>query len=108
PARPFAPLPRRRHLVACPLSNQLSLELREREQDVERQPPQRRARVELLGDGHEALRMRRRSDSSLHAEHASLGGLRAETVAASEPSFETCAAARPSRSGWQWAAGFSR
>ena len=51
-ADPLALPPRRRHLVARPLRNHLPLELREAQQDVQRQPAQRCRGVELLRDGH--------------------------------------------------------
>src|SRR5260370_32422945 len=53
-ADPFPFAPRRRHLVARALADQLAFELREAQEDIERQPSERRAGVELLGDSHEA------------------------------------------------------
>ena len=54
PADPFALFPRRRLLVARALGNDLAFKLREGQEDVQRQPPQRVGGVELLGDRHEA------------------------------------------------------
>src|ERR1019366_2725395 len=51
---PFALAPRRRHLVARPLSDDLSLKLRERQEDVEGEASERVRGVELLCYGHEA------------------------------------------------------
>src|SRR5437667_12609683 len=53
-ASPLAFAPCRRHLVASPLRYHLALELREREEDVERQASERIRRIELLRHGNEA------------------------------------------------------
>ena len=50
-ARPFALASRRRHLVARPLGDDLTLELREGQQDVENEPSHRIGRIELLRYG---------------------------------------------------------
>src|SRR5665213_4262321 len=52
-AHPFSLSPRSRHLVARSLADQLPLELSKRKQDVQRQPSERCAGVELLGDRNE-------------------------------------------------------
>ena len=52
-ADPFALPARRAHFVASALRNHLPLELRERQQDVQREPSQRTRGVELLRHGHE-------------------------------------------------------
>src|ERR1019366_2045912 len=49
-AHPFPLPPCRRHLVPCPLADQFPFELRKREENVQRQPAERRAGVELLSD----------------------------------------------------------
>ena len=49
-AHPHAPLPRRRHLVANALANDLALELGKAEQDVQRQPPHAGGGIEALCD----------------------------------------------------------
>src|SRR5712692_2257027 len=46
----------RRHLVAGAFTDDFSLELGERKQDVQRQPAERRSGVELLGYGDETDR----------------------------------------------------
>ncbi len=51
---PHAASARGGEFVADPLANDLSLELREAEQDVQRQPSHAGGRVEALGDGHES------------------------------------------------------
>jgi hypothetical protein len=53
-AGPLSLFSRRGHLVARALPDQFALKLREREEDVQRQPSQRRAGVELLRDRREA------------------------------------------------------
>ena len=53
-ADPFALPPRGRHLVARALRDDLALELRERQEDVQRQSPEGTRRVELLSHRHEA------------------------------------------------------
>src|ERR1035437_6183076 len=53
-AHPLPLPPGRRHLVARTLADQLPLELRKGEQNVERQTSQRCAGIELLRDGNEA------------------------------------------------------
>lgn len=50
---PFATPPLAGNLVANPLADDLSLELCERQQDVQRQPTHRVCRVEVLSDGNE-------------------------------------------------------
>mgnify|MGYP000156228615 CR=1 FL=1 len=52
-AHPHALHTRSLHLVADALSRHLALKLGEAEQDVQRQPPHRRRRVERLGDRDE-------------------------------------------------------
>jgi hypothetical protein len=52
-ARPLALPSLGGDFVADTLADDLSLELCEREEDIEYQPPHRGRRVELLGDGHE-------------------------------------------------------
>src|SRR5207248_9997913 len=49
---PFSP--RRRHLVPRPLADDLAFELGKRQQDVQREPAQRSAGIELLCDRHKA------------------------------------------------------
>jgi hypothetical protein len=51
---PFAFLPGCRLLVASSLGDDFALKLCEGQKDVQRQPPQRVGRIELLSDGHEA------------------------------------------------------
>ncbi len=51
--RPFPPATLGRNLVTDPLADDLTLELGERQQDVERQPAHRMGRVELLGHRNE-------------------------------------------------------
>src|SRR5712692_5765968 len=53
-ANPLAFPPGRCQFVARPLADNLSLKLRKRQQDIQRQPAQRRRRVELLGDRNKA------------------------------------------------------
>ena len=52
-AGPLPLLPGGRLLVPCPLRDDFSLELGERQQNIERQPSERGSRVELLGYRHE-------------------------------------------------------
>jgi len=54
PTDPLTLLSRRRLLVARALRDDLAFELRERQEDIQRQAAQRVGGVELLGDGHEA------------------------------------------------------
>src|SRR5256885_877941 len=53
-AHPFSLAPGSGHLVAGSFADEFPFELRKREQDVQRQPSERRAGVELLRDGDEA------------------------------------------------------
>jgi hypothetical protein len=53
-AHPFPFPPRRRHLVARALTDQFSFKLRETQQNVQSQPAERCAGIELLGNGNEA------------------------------------------------------
>ena len=53
-AEPLSPLAGRAHLVAGAVGDHLPLELRERQEDVQRQPPHRVLGVELLGRRDEA------------------------------------------------------
>src|ERR1022692_4735266 len=53
PAYPFPLPPGCRHLVPRAFTDQLPLKLSEAEKNIQRQPPERRAGVELLGHGHE-------------------------------------------------------
>src|ERR1017187_1631390 len=53
PAHPFSLPPRRRHLVARTLADQLPFELSKAKKNVQRQSSQRGAGVELLGDRNE-------------------------------------------------------
>src|ERR1700733_1735675 len=53
PAHPFSLAPGCRHLIARTLADQFPFKLREAQEDIQRQPPQRSAGVELLRDRHE-------------------------------------------------------
>jgi len=76
-AAPFAPLLRRRDLVPDALADDLTLELGERQEDVEREPAHRMGRVEVLGnrdernlvaikDLHEAREVHQRPGQTVH------------------------------------------
>jgi hypothetical protein len=57
PSHPFAFLACCCHLVPRALGDDLALELRERQENVQGQPPHRNGRVQWLGDGDEVNSM---------------------------------------------------